>query len=277
MEEKYILSTKNYEDYRNYLLVNSFFFEILMRKLRSNLGLPQNGIEDLEEMIKWDAKKKDKIRHEITPTSKRKKSGVDTVKEILAIEDEVRRKAYTSIWDTIDKFSDFDFSFTLLHTYVLGNTGMSFQGSSRVSMVSSPNDPIRETGVYIKYSPELSERDITALLTQARDAYESLFKFTHRSVRTHDENGKPYIKRPEMKVRQRKASKPTDQQLKIYQAVEYELKEKYIDRPDSVKMQTVFENVAVKLKKNQNSIQRTYHAILRNYNLPTSVDTKNIF
>ena len=42
MEKKYILTTKNYEDWRNYLLVNSFFFDILLKKLRKDLDLPNN-------------------------------------------------------------------------------------------------------------------------------------------------------------------------------------------------------------------------------------------
>ncbi|NMC36277.1 hypothetical protein GYA49_04505 [Candidatus Beckwithbacteria bacterium] len=277
MEDKYILTTKNYEDYRNYLLVHSFFFDILMRKLRKDLGLPSNGIADLEKMIKWDANRKAKIRKKITPTSKRKKSGVQMVKEVFAIEDEVRRKAYTPIWETIEKFADYDFNFSLLHAYVLGNTGMSFSESSRILMVSSPDDPIRETGVYIKYSPELSEKDIIALTKQARESYESLFKYRHPSIRTHDENGEPFIKHPELKIRQRKVTQPTKQQLKIFEAVENCLKENYSSRSDSIKMQDVFTEVASKLKLNKNSVQRSYHSLLRNYNLPTSVDTKNIF
>lgn len=277
MEDKYILTTKNYEDWRNYLLVNSFFFDVLMRKMRRDLGLPEEGIKDIEEMICWDGERKDKVRRKITPTSKRKKTGVQTVKEIFAIEDEVRRKVYPQIWEAIEKFADYDFSFPLLHTYVLGNTGMSFNGTSRVLMVSSPNDPVRETGVYIKYSPELSEKDIIALTKQARESYESLFKYRHPSVRTHDENGRSYIKRPELKIRQRKVAQPTKQQLMIFEAVENCLKESYLSRSDSIKMHDVFELVATKLKKNINSVQRTYHAILRNYNLPSSVDTRNIF
>ncbi len=277
MEDKYILSVKNFEDWRNYLLVNSFFFDVLMKKLRRDLGLPEEGIKDLEKMIRWDGETKDKVRRQITPTSKRKKTGVQTVKEIFAIEDEVRRKAYPQIWRVIEKFADYDLSFPLLQVYVLGNTGLSFGGSSRVLMVSSPDDPIRETGVYIKYSPELSEKDIIALTKQARESYESLFKYRHPSVRTHDENGKLYIKRPELKVRQRKAAQLTKQQLKIFEAVENCLKENYSSRPDSIKMQDVFETVSNKLKMNMNSVQRTYHSILRNYHLPSSVDTRNIF
>lgn len=277
MEDKYILTTKNFEDWRNYLLVNSFFFDVLMKKLRRDLGLPDKGISDLEEMIRWDGERKDKVRRKITPTSKRKKTGVQTVKEIFAIEDEVRRKAYPQIWEAIEKFADYDLSFPLLHAYVLGNTGMSFGGSSRVLMVTSPNDPIQETGVYIKYSPELSEKDIVVLAKQARESYESLFKYRHPSKRTHDENGKEYIKRPELKVRQRKVAQPTKQQLKIFEAIENCLKDSYSSRSDSIKMHDVFELVATKLKKNINSVQRTYHAILRNYNLPSSVDTRNIF
>lgn len=277
IEEKYLLSSKTFEDWRNHLLVNSFFFDVLMKKLRRDLGLPEEGIKDLEEMMRWDGERKDKIRRKITPTSKRKKSGVQTVKEIFAIEDEVRRKAYPQIWEAIEKFADYDLNFSLIHAYVLGNTGMSFSGSSRVLMVSSPDDPIHETGVYIKYSPELSEKDIMALAKQARDSYESLFKYRHPSVRTHDENGKPYIKRPELKIRQRKVAQPTKQQQKIFEAIENCLKESYSSRSDSIKMHDVFELVATKLKKNINSVQRTYHAILRNYHLPSSVDTKNIF
>ncbi len=277
MEDKYILTTKNFEDWRNYLLVNSFFFDVLMRKLRSDLGLPEEGIKDLGKMIRWDGELKDKIRRKISPTSKRKKSGVNIVKEIFAIEDGVRQKAYPQIWEVIEKFADYNLDFSLLHAYVLGNTSMSFNGSSRVLMVSSPEDPIRETGVYIKYSPELSEKDIVALTKQARESYKSLFKYRHPSVRTHDENGKPIIKRPELKVRQRKVAQPTKQQLKIFEAVENCLKDNYSSRSDSIKMQEVFKQVATNLKKNMNSVQRTYHAILRNYNLPSSIDTRNIF
>lgn len=277
MEDKYILTTKNYEDWRNYLLVNSFFFDVLMKKLRKDLGLPEDGIKDIEKMIRWDGERKNEIRRKITPVSKRKKSGVQTVKEIFAIEDEVRRKAYPQIWEAIEKFADYDFSFSLLHAYVLGNTGMSFSGSSKVLMVTSPNDPIYETGVYIKYSPELSEKDIISLAKQAKDSYESLFKYSHPSKRTRDENGKAYIKRPELRVPQRKVAQPSKQQLKIYKAVENCLKEGYSSKPDAIKMQDVFELVASNLKKNSNSVQRAYHAILRNYNLPSSVDTRNIF
>lgn len=277
MEDKYILTTKNFEDWRNYLLVNSFFFDVLMKKLRNDLGLPEDGIKDVVKMIRWDGERKDKVRREITPTSKRKKLGIKIVKEIFAIEDEVRRKAYAPIWEAIEKFTDYDLSFSLLHAYVLGNTNMSFGGTSRVLMVTSPDDPIHETGVYIRYSPELSGKDIIALAKQARESYESLFKYRHPSVRTHDENGKPYIKRPELRIRQRKVAQPTKQQLGIFNAVENCLKKGYLSRSDSIKMQEVFKLVATILKKNINSVQRTYHAILRNYNLPTSVDTRNIF
>lgn len=277
IEDKYILSSKTYEDWRNYLLVNSFFFDVLMKKLRKDLGLPEDGIKDIEQMIRWDGEKKDEVRRKITPTSKRKKSGVQTVKEIFAIEDQVRRKAYPQIWEAIEKFADFGLDFSLLHAYVLGSTSMSFSGSSRVLMVTSPDDPINETGVYIKYSPELSEKDMVALTKLARESYESLFKYRHSSVRTHDENGKPNIKRPELKVRQRKVAQPTKEQLKIYDAVETCLKEGYSSRHNAIKMHDVYELIANKLKKNINSVQRTYHAILRNYNLPSSVDTRNIF
>ncbi len=68
MEEKYLLSSKTYEDWRNYLIVNSFFFDVLLKKLRKDLELPENGIEDLEQMIRWDANKKTEIREQITPT-----------------------------------------------------------------------------------------------------------------------------------------------------------------------------------------------------------------
>lgn len=277
MEEKYLLSTKTYEDWRNYLIVNSFFFDILLKKLRKDLDLPEVGITDLERMIKWDANKKAEIREQITPKSKRKKSGVKIVKEILGIEDNIRHKAYPTIWEAIEKFSDYNLNFPLIYTYVLGNTGMSFPGSSRVLMVSSPADPISETGVYIKYTPDLSENDMSGLMKQASDSFETLFKITHRSTRTHDKDGKPYIKRPELKVRLRKAEAPTPQQLKIYNAIEKYLKEKYINKPNSIKMQDVFKEVATEINVNKNSVQRSYHALLRNFHLPTSVDTKNIF
>jgi len=42
MEDKYIPSTKTYEDWRNYLIVNSFFFDVLLKDMRKKLGLPEN-------------------------------------------------------------------------------------------------------------------------------------------------------------------------------------------------------------------------------------------
>lgn len=90
MNDLYILSTKTFEDYRNYLLVNSFFFNILMKKLRKDLGLPENGIEDIVKMVEWDANRKNIIRKEITPTSKQKKTKVKIVKEMFAIEDKIK-------------------------------------------------------------------------------------------------------------------------------------------------------------------------------------------
>ena len=276
-EEKYILSTKTYEDYRNYLIVNSFFFDVLMKDLWAKLDLPPNGIQDIEQMIEWDGKRLSHIRNRITLKTRGKKSGVLIVKDMLGIEDATRREAYAPIWKAQEKFSDLNLSFSLLHVFALGNTDMSFPGSSRVSIVTSPEDPIRETGVYIKYSPDLSEKEMIELMKQASDSYQTLFKITHKSKRTHDESGKPFIKRQVLKIRRRKTDQPTDEQLKIYLAIENYLKENFASRPDSIKMQTVFDTVADKLKTNRDSLQRSYYALLRNFQLPTSVDTKKIF
>jgi hypothetical protein len=276
MEEKYILTTKSYEDWRNYLLVNSFFFDVLLKKLRKDLCLPEDGIKDLSEMMQWDANKKNIYNKEIFQTSKRKKKGIKIVKEIFATAEKIRREVYSPIWEMIEKFFDYDLDFSLLHTYVLGNTNISTSGSSRVSIVTSPQDPINETGVYIKYSPYLSEKDITLLMKQAKESYKSLFNYTHPSIRTKDENGNSYIKRPKLKIRQRKTNKPTNRQLKIYNAVENFLKGNYSSSSDSIKMEMVFKGVSETIKENAGSIQRTYYTILNNYNLPSSVDIKKI-
>ncbi len=277
MDEKYLLTTKTYEDYRNYLIVNGFFFDVLMKDLRTKLDLPPNGIQDIEQMIEWDGKRLSQIRDRITPKTRGKKSGVLIVKDLLGIEDATRREAYAPIWKAQEKFSDLNLNFSLLHTFVLGNTNMSFPGSSRVLMVSSPADPIRETGVYIKYSPDLSEKEMIELMKQASDSYQTLFKITHKSKRTHNKSGKPLIKRELLKVRRRKTDRPTDEQLKIYLAVESYLKENYSNRPDSIKMQRVFDEVANKLNINRDTLQRNYYTLIRNFQLPTSVDTKKIF
>jgi len=276
MDEKYILSTKTYEDWRNYLLVNSFFFDVLLKKLRKDLDLPEDGIKDLLEMMQWDTKRKNISKKEIIQTSKRKKKGVKIVKEIFATAEKIRREAYSPIWEMIEKFYDYDLDFSLLHTYVLGNTNISSNGSARVSIVTSPDNPISETGVYIKYSPYLSEKDMALLMKQARESYKSLFNYTHPSIRTKDENGNSYIKRPKLKIRQRKAKIPTKRQLKIYNVVEDFFKKNYSESPDFIKMEMVFKGVSEIIKENAGSIQRTYYTILSNYNLPSSVDTKKI-
>jgi len=143
-------------------------------------------------------------------------------------------------------------------------------------MVSSPNDPICETGIYIKYNPDLSEKEMSGLMKQAKDSYQTLFSITHDSERTRDKNGKPYIKHPKLKIVQRKATEPAKEQLEIYKAIESHLKANYSTTPDAIKMDRVFINVAQELKINKNTLQRRYYALLRNFQLPTSVDTRKI-
>jgi len=277
MEEKYLLSSNTYEDWRNYLIVNSFFFDVLMKNLRSKLGLPKEGLKDVMQTIEWDGNKLAEVRNKLVKKSKGHKSGTRIVKEMFGIEDAVRHEAYQPIWDTLEKFSDLNLSFPLLHAFVLGLTNMSFPGSSRVLMITSPVDPIRETGIYIKYSPELSEKEMAVLMKQANEGYQTLFNITHKSERTHDKFGKPYIKKSILKVRQRKMNKPTADQLSMYKAIEDYLKHKYSNHPDSIKIETVFVEVSDKLKVNPGTLKRSYYALLRNFQLPTSVDTKNIF
>lgn len=277
MKAKYILSAETHEDWRNYLIVNSFFFDVLLKKLRDDLGLPEKGLKDIQQIVKWDAQKKAAERKRLTPKYKKKRTGTKVAKDMLGIEDSVGRIVYKPIWDIIEEFSDYNLDFSLIHAYVLGDTNISFRGSSRILMVSSPADPICETGIYIKYTPELSQKDMVRIMKQASDSYQTLFKITHKSKRTHDKGGKPYIKRTRLKVPERKKPAPTKNQLKIYHAVENYLKKNYSEDPGSIKMQFVFDEVAKKLKANKSSLERSYHAVLRNFHLPTSVNTKNIF
>jgi hypothetical protein len=227
-------------------------------------------------MLEWESERFSKIRKKHTTKTRGKKSGTRIVKEIFATEYAIRREAYAPIWEAIEKFSDLNLSYSFLHTFVLGLTNMSSPGSSRVYMVTSPNDPIEETGIYIKYDTGVSGKEMADLMKQAKESYETLFKITHSSRRTHDKDGRPFIERPKLKIRQRKMDAPTDKQLKMYLAIEKYLKENYIKSPDSIKLKTVFADVAGKLKINPGSLQRSYYAILDNFHLPTSVHTRKI-
>jgi len=276
MEEKYILTTKTHEDWRNYLIVNSFFFDVLLKKLRSDLGLPEEGLENDQQIAKWDGRKMMAKRKQLTPKSKLKRTGVKIVKDTLATEDDVRRSVYKPIWDVIEKFSDYNLNFSLIRVYVLGDRNISFRGSSRVLMVSSPSDPIKQTGVYIKYSPELSEKEMASLMKQANEAFKTLFSITHKSTFTKNKSGKLYVKRPKLKVRLRRKSTPRKNQLKIYIEVQDYLRKNYTDNPDSIVMNNVFKDVASKMEANEGSIKRSYHALMNNFQLPTGIDTRKI-
>jgi len=276
MQDKYILTTKNYEDWRNYLIVNSFFFEVLMRELRLKLGLPKNGIADLHEMIEWEANKLSKVREKHTPIVRGNKSGVRIVKELMVTEYATRKEAYAPLWEVLNTFVDLNLGYSLLHTYVLGLTGMSFPGSSRVFMITSPEDPIEEAGVYIKYTPELGAKDMDEILKHARETYNTFYTITHESKIVGVKSGNRHVKKAKLKIRQRKFTKPTDQQLKIYLEVENYLKAHNLNQTDNIKMQNVFDAVSKLVGINRDTLQRTYYAVIRNFQLPTSIDTKKI-
>ncbi len=277
MEEKYILSTRTHEDWRNYLIVNSFFFEVLMKQLRHKLGLPLDGLDNVLQALEWEGEKLAKIRVKHSPRSRGMKSGVRIVRELIATEYATRRELFAPIWEIIEKFADLNLSFSLLHAFVLGSTNMSFSSSSRIFMVTSPNDPIEETGIYIKYTPDLSTDDMNQLLKHARESYNTLFTITHESKIIGAKSSNPKVKKAKLKIKQRKTDAPTKSQLELHREVENYLKENYTYRPDSIKMQLVFDAVAKKLNMNRSTLQRSYHALVRNFQLPTSVHTKKIF
>lgn len=277
MEDSYILSTKTHEDWRNYLMVNGFFFYVLIQEIRSGLKLPKNGLKGIQEIYDWERKRMDDLRRKHMSKNIGNKSGTRKLIEHFALEDRVRRELYIPIWEFIEKFYDLNLGFNLIRDFVLGHTKLSFHGSGRVVMITSPEDPIKETGVYIKFTPELSETDMAFLKKQAIEAHQTLFKIRRDSKIKYDKLGKPYVKAEKMKIRKRKSSEPTKEQLKIYLAVENQLIKSYYDNPLSIKIPLVFEEVSSELRMNKGTIQRVYYAVLNNFHLPTSVDTKKIF
>lgn len=261
MKQKYLLSSKSHEDWRNYLIVNSFFFDVLMRYLRVKLKLPKKGLYNSQKIDEWEDKKFFEIRRRLIPKSKGNKSNKTITKEVSYIKAVMYQEVYKEIWETLEKFSHLNLSFSLLRLFALGHKNTLIVGSLKVFMVSSPKNPILETGIYIKYTPELNEKEMVELMRQAKNRYQMLFNITHNS---------------KLKIRQKKAQQPTKQQLIMYQTIENYLRKNYSSHPDAIKMQTVFDGVADKLKVNRDSLQRSYHAILRNFQLPTSVNTKQI-
>lgn len=261
MKEKYILSTKTYEDWRNSLLVNSFFFHIFLRHIRKQMGIPSIGLESIQEIFSWERKQFELFNSKLNRRGKGgNKSGTRKIREHFEFEDKAKQHIYQYIWEILERFNNLDLNFEMVRLLVLGHTNLSFPGSSRVQIVTSPKNSIRETGVYIKFSPDISNREIIQLKKQALRGYQTLLHVTGQK----------------QNLREKKKTIPTKQQLKIYTAVESHLIEFYSSKPWSFVINRVFEEVAHLLHMSHGTVRRIYYTTINNFNLPSTPELNKI-
>jgi len=252
--EKYILKTKSHEDWRNYLLVNSFFFAVLIQHLRKKLVIPSSGIGSATEIILWERKNMQQLADTLRNKSKGgTKSVTRQMEEYYGLDFVIRQKLFEPIYDSIEKFHNFNLNFELLKVYVLGHTSMSFPGSSKVLLVTSPRDPITETGVYIKYTHELTNKEVANLKKQAEEGYQTLSRIKGFKIEGNEKS--------------RKAPKPDS--LEVYLTIEKYLIEEKISKPNSFNINPIFEIVAEKLKSKPGTVRRKYYSIINNFQLPS--------
>ena len=260
MNTLYILTSKTYEDWRNFLLVNSFFYQVVLLYLRNKLHLPKNGLNSTEKIIDWEQEKVKNIKYNKSGLKGGNKSGIRKIKELIELKEVIKDELYKPIWEIIEIFHVFNLDFQLLRLYTLGEKRLSSTGSSMVHIVTSYNDPIRESGIYIKYTPGLTDKELILLKKQAKDGYITLSK----------------IKGFKMSKVEKKISEPNDDQLKVFMAVETFLIKNYLDQPHAFKIELIFEKVATNLNSKTGTIRRKYYSVINNFNLPSTPELNKI-
>lgn len=261
MSEKYFRKTRSHEDWRNYLLVNSFFFAVLIQHLRKRLEIPSNGIESAAEIILWERNNMQKLADTLRKKSKGgTKSATRQMEEYYGLDFVIRQKLFEPIYESLERFHNFSLNFELLKVYTLGHTSISFPGSTKVLLVISPSDPITETGVYIKYTPELTNKELANLKKQAVEGYQTLSR----------------IKGFKIEGNKKSRKSPRKDSLEVFLTVEKYLIEEKISKPYSFNINPILEIIAQKLKSKPGTVRRKYYSIVNNYQLPTFHDVSLI-
>lgn len=266
VENKYLIQDKSFHETRRWLLSQTLFIYKLVRYLRHKLHIPLDGFSTDKEALAWERERKTILEHSDLPKGKGGNKSQSRLDEELTIQyTKNKQEVFKPIYETIDKFPQLQLEFMFLRGLVLGYKDCSnekgyLSSENQVYLVQSFQAPLAEFGIYIKYAPWLSDKELLALKKKAQDYYNYMFH-----------NGAQAEKRKRDDL---------SKDSKYFLAVEHTSITAYVELPNYYKvnfnMKEVFDIVATALKVNEGVIRKTYYRVQKKFYLPNITEVSKI-
>lgn len=258
---------KSFIETRNRLLFfNSFFGKQLVLFLRNRLGVPPQGFANIREILGWERQKGTEIMKHHFPKKIHwgKESDTRILEKRLVAVSKTDTELYSPISLCIDRFKHLNLRFDFIKAIVLGHKDFALSGSGMVYIVASPEDSLDQEGVYIKFSPKFSNKQLLELKKEASEAYVLFQKITQP-------------KKFKLLKHKKLTSGSLEQHLKLYEAVEKQYLEQYNQHPSYCSLGVIFQELSKKLQVLESTLRNTYYKIQERYNLPSVTEASKIF
>lgn len=248
-------TSRGYNQIRESLLKHNFFVHRLILTARQELGIPSRGFKNPKEISNWEMSRRSKILKGLWP--KRgfgTKSNTRVLKERLALFNEAERELYRPITKLLEKFNNLDLDYRFIKALVLGYKNFAVSGSSKVYIVTSSEDPIKEPGVYIKFTPSMTDKKLLEKKKEAKKAFELLQKIVSGKIsRSRREQIGKRLKKP----------------IKIYIEIEERCKALYSKKPALCTLENVLNELAKRQKVKKSTLRSNYYKVKRRFKLPS--------
>lgn len=243
--------------------------------LREQFDIPLEGFKSEKEVMKWAERDKNTILHNAKDDlSKKKEFGNKSNKrkafEKSALVNKSKWEIYKPIYDAIDKYPHLQLEFTYLKLIVFGDKAPfvnrdDYLGDNHIYSVQSSHNSIAEAGIYIKYLPFLSDKELLALKKEASKSYAILMENKKLAVRELLADVKEKRKRKSL----------SDEVERYYLKIEERCIDRYI-KNKFIQLGLFFQELADELKVNSSIIRNSYYTIQKRYNLPSVTEASDI-
>lgn len=261
MNIEYKPQDHTYGEIRRHLLSRNYFIYRVILNLRQKMGLPPEGLGSFQNIFDWQAQQNTKLYKKYhNPKRWKFKSGVRKIKEFAETIFQVDQELYKPVFEAINKFSHIDLEFNLLTDFVLGMTDVRYNGSSKILRVTSAQNPITDVGVYIKYTPDLRDREFKKLKKEADEAYRILGYYYPALKKRKD---------------QRKSNKVNQKNIDFYIAVEQALIDIY-EKGKGAYLDLAQQQVSEQIDISATKLKIIHASIQKKYNLPSITEVSKI-
>lgn len=261
------LPKPTYLQIRRKLLSHSCFVNVLIEELRAKIGLPEETPLNPVQRIEWDQKVIRKIRNRHLDSIRHTPnlSNKNNFEKFYEASEVIRNETYGEVQKELSKFKHLKLDYPLMIDLVLGETGASYTSHGEIFTVHTPQCPINEPGVYIRYNPDTPLRSWLLIVKDAKRFYKDYIETSFD--KTLIESNKYKVKRTHL----------TDYEYNIYTEVEDLLYKQFKSRIDSPSIENAVHIVAKDKKVSDSTIHNIYNRIQNRFRLPSSMLLPQIY